>query len=730
MSSNLHPDEYIDFQKYWLVFRRRWKSATAIFATVVGLSLVAAISLDKVYEAEAKLLIKVDGTAKLTGLDSGTGDIEGLTMESDPLTTEAEILSSRPIVQNLIKELDLKDDSGELIRYKDFVGSLIVKPITGTDLLKITYLNKDPERAALVVNKIVELYIEDHRINNRSETSTAKEFIEQQIPEVAASVQKAEGELRNFKNKNRIASLSEETSANIDSISQISNKMDDVEAELENINARYNRLQTQLNMNWQEASAVSALSQSVGVQRVLKQLQEVNVALAQKRNYLSENTPQIIALNEERADLKNLLDEQIAQTLGREQPDIIKRVNILSLGDLKQEQIAEFANLGLQKEGLEKQLANLESTYSSYRQRSDALPALQEQQRELERRVKAAQSTYQTLLAKLQETRIAEQQNIGNVRVVSKADVPDKEVGPKKKLIVGGAGIAGALLGIGTAFLLDIRDKTIKNTEEIKQILPYSMSGFVPDLNLNKINKKKQLSLPDSSMSHIPPFASASISNSFIREAFNNIQINLGLLDSQITNKVIVVTSATTGEGKSFVAANLAIAQAQCGKKVLLLDGDLRCPTQHSLWNVTNNFGLNDILEQESKWQNALHGVMQNLDLITSGNRNHHPISLFNSSFMKILIASLSDSYDSVIIDTPPLVGMSDSKIMGKLADGLLFITRPGVANYGSILAVKEILADKNLNVLGVVANGVNCNLEAYGSNYYYADTKYLKAGR
>jgi len=329
-------------------------------------------------------------------------------------------------------------------------------------------------------------------------------------------------------------------------------------------------------------------------------------------------------------------------------------------------------------------------------------------------------------LSKLQETRITEQQNIGNVRIVSEADVPDKAVGPNKKIIVGGAGVVGAFLGVATAFLIDIRDKTIKNTEEIKRILPYALTGVVPDLN--KINAQQQLLLPDSSTYNLPPVAATYVSTSAVREAYHNIQINLQLLDSKIENKVIVITSAVSGEGKSSVSANLAVAQAQCNKKVLLVDADLRRPNQHDLWEVLNYVGLTNILEQEVEWSDTLHRVMPNLDVITSGATAKHPISLLNSSFMEAFIISISSHYDCIIIDSPPLVGLADSKILAKLSDGVLFVVRPKIVNYSSIIAAKELLGNQDLNLLGIIANGVDLGQEPFGYGYYYADKKYLEA--
>lgn len=724
MTSNVHLDEYLDFQKYWQVLQRRWVPALITFASVVGVATAGSFLAPRIYEAEAEILIKSDDTSKITGLEDSLGKVEGLTIESNPVTTQARILQSRPIVNRLIKDLDLRGGDDKLIKYQDFLDGLKVTPVVGTDVLQISYTNKNPAIAALAVNKLVELYIEADAQSNTSSTSAAQAFIKKQLPQVEENLRQAEANLQDFKNKNRIANLGEETSANITSITSVTERLDEVAAEMENVNARFERLQAQLNMTWQEASAVSALSQSGGVQSTLEQLQSVNLRLAQKGNVLSNNAPQIIALKEEKADLTELLNQQIANTVGTSSSDLLSRVNIASLGELKQSQIAEFADLGLRKEGLEKEIVALTNTKNAYQQKSDELPRLQAQQRELERKVQAAQSTFQTLLKKSQDTGIIEQQTIGNVRRVSDAEIPEDPVAPRKKIIIASAGILGMFLGIAVAFLMDIKDKTIKDTQEIKRLFPYPLAGVVPDINL--IDQERELLLPNSSMATLPEFAVTNMTLPSIKEAYHNLQMDLNLLDNDPEHKVIVVTSAVAGEGKSSVSANLAVAQAQCGQKVLLIDGDLRRPTQHILWELANTWGLTGILEQEIAWGDTLNKIMPNLDIITSGEIPKHPISLLNSSMMKALIISAADRYDCIIIDAPPVVGLADSKILGKLADGLLFVVRPGVANYGSVEAAKELLQD--FNVLGVIANGVNLNNESYGYESYYPDRKYLEA--
>ncbi|MEO0836663.1 MAG: polysaccharide biosynthesis tyrosine autokinase, partial [Cyanobacteria bacterium J06642_3] len=584
-----------------------------------------------------------------------------------------------------------------------------------------------PELAALIVNKAVELYIEDHNLNKRAETAAANKFIAQQLPVIESNVKQAEANLRNFKNQNRIASLKEETTVNITSLAGIATEIDRVKTDLEEIDASYQQLQEQLNMSWQEASAVSALSQSLAVQKVLGQLQEVKLAIAQKSNYMSDLAPQMIALKEEEAKLTAVLDRQIAQTLGNQQQALIDNVNLLDLGELKREQIAEFAKLGLQKKGLERKLTALDNISRSYQQKSDTLPELQEQQRELERRVEAAQSTYEILLRKLQETQVAEQQNTGNVRVVAEAIVPDTPVGPQKKLIVAGAVVVGALLSTATALLLDLRDRTLKNTQEVEAMLSYPLFGVIPDRH--KLTAKAD-TLPSSSTTNLalPKLAATDIALLPIKEAYHNLQVNLKLLDKEIINKIILVTSALSGEGKSSVSSNLAVAKAQCGQKVLLIDGDLRCPTQHQLWEVANESGLSNVLNQELEWQQTLQQVMPNLDLVTSGETPEDPMSLLNSPLMQSLLVSANGFYDCIIIDTPPLLGLADTKILGELADGLLFVVRPGVANYDSVNMAKKTIENAKLNVLGIVANGVNIAQEAYGYGSYYPNKKYLKA--
>ena len=716
MDSNLHIEEYIDFRRYLQVIQRRWIPATATFAGIVALSVVAALASEDVYQAEAQLLIEEDRTSKILEIPDGSSKDDRSLKDKDPLETEAKILESRPIIEKVIRELDLKTDSGKPLSYKKAKSSLGVQPITGTELLRVTYEDPDPDVAVAFVNRTVELYADDYALFNRSKTLEAGEFIDSQIPKAEATVREAEENLRLFKNRNGIADVAGYTKAATDSISAIENQMDGVEADLKDINARYNRLQTQLGMSWQEAAAVSSLSQSVGVQKALSQLQDVRVRLAQKSTFLSDNAPQIISLKEEQADLTALLEQQIASTLGPQQQELAGNINILSLGRLKQQQLSEFAQLGLRKEGLEERRTSLQNAYDRYQERSNLSPQLQEQQRELERKVEAATATYKTLLNKKNQTGIIGDRDVDRVRVVADAAVNDGTVNTSGKTIVAMGAMMGALFGLAIAFLLDLKDNTIKNTKEVEDMFAYPLHGVVPDLNLVGADRLRLAGGPDGL-----PESSSEVSMMPLKEAYQNIQVNLKLLDRDARKKVIAITSSVPQEGKSSVSANLGVARAQCGQRILLIDADLRRPTQHHIWEIPNKVGLSNNLSGEVEWQDTIQNVMPNLDVLTSGPIPEHPISLLDSPRLQLFLDSISDRYDQIIFDTPPIIGIADTKIIGRAIDGFLFVVRPGVADYDSATAAKKMLDTTGQKVLGVVVNGADMTREPYHYTSYYA---------
>jgi capsular exopolysaccharide synthesis family protein len=476
-------------------------------------------------------------------------------------------------------------------------------------------------------------------------------------------------------------------------------------------------------MSWQEASAVSSLSQSISLQETLAQLQKVKVQLAQKSNLLSDSSPQIISLKEEQADLEALLRTEVASALGPQQQGLAGQINILRLGELKQGQLTEFADLGLRKEGLEQRLASLKDSYNNYQKRANLSPQLEEQQRQLERKLESVTANYETLLTKANEIGIRQDYKVDKVRVISAAALAEDPVNPDGKIIVAAGAMMGLLFGTALAFLLDLKDNTIKNTQEVESMFAYPLHGVVPDLSLGGNNQ--QLQLPGSERANLPEQVVSEVSMMPLKEAYQNIQVNLNLLDANAKKKVIAITSSVPQEGKSSVSANLAVARSQCGQRILLIDADMRRPTQHHIWEISNQIGLHEVIAGKIFWSEGVQNVMPNLDVLTSGSIPPNPIALLDSPSFLDFIAEISQEYDQVIFDTPPIIGLADTRIIGKAVDGFLFVVRPGVADYSSATAAKKLLDSTGLKVLGVVVNGADMRREPYHySSYYYAKKK------
>ncbi|MEO1466467.1 MAG: Wzz/FepE/Etk N-terminal domain-containing protein, partial [Cyanobacteria bacterium J06633_1] len=424
MDSNLPLEEHIDFNRYWQVVRRHWIPASATFAGIVALSLVAALASKDVYQAEARLKITPEQTSSAVGIDDGKPEVKKTVLDKDPLDTEAEILGSRTIVERVIEDLDLKSDQGQPLTYKHASKALNVQPVIGTDILQISYEDPDPDIAISFVKRAVELYAAGDAIFNTEKDLKDADFIERQLPRLEIAVEDAEAELRNFKNRNGISDLEGQVTADIDSIAQIENQINQVSADLRDVNARYNRLEAQLGLSWQEAAAVSSLSQSASVQQTLNKLQQVKLQLAQESNILSDNAPQIISLKEQQADLDALLRREIASSLNPQQKQLAKKFNILRLGSLEQRELGQmdaFADLGLQKEGLEQRLVSLKKSYAQYQKRTNISPQLQEQQRQLERKLKTVTAELENLETQRNTIGLRKEYEVDKVRIISDA---------------------------------------------------------------------------------------------------------------------------------------------------------------------------------------------------------------------------------------------------------------------------------------------------------------------
>lgn len=707
--------EEIDFQKYWLVLKRRWLPILGIFSVSVALAMFAAVSRKPSYTAEGRLLVREDRRPSLTGLGEGFAQLERVNTQSSPLETQAQVVLSLPVMQEVIRDLDLRNDDGTLVKPEDLAAGVEVKGIAGTDVLEVSYQSDDPEFAADVVNKVIEVFIRKNVEFNRAEAKSARIFIEQQLPRTEEAVRQADLRLRRFKEQNRVVALEEESKAAVGIIARLEEDLAQSQAQLADVAARTQVLRARVGTDSATAIEYAALSQATGVQEVLKRLQEAQQNLAIARTRYRDEHPQIPPLQRQVTSLENLLNERVRQVLGRNQSVQVGR---LQMGAQKQELITDLVQSETELSGLARRVNVLVSTRAAYRERANVLPGLEQVQRELDRRLKAFETTYEALLTRLQEIQVAENQNIGNARIMSPAVVPSSPGGPSKSLIVGAGGILGLLLGVVAGFALDLADRSLKSLREARELLGYTLLGVIPTIKTNRLRPYS-----GSMEQPVPWVVARDLPRSSVLDAYQMLQANLKFLSSDKPLNSIVVTSSVAKEGKSSISANLAVAIAQVGRRVLLVDADMRRPTQHHIWDINNTTGLSNVIVGQTAFQDAVHSVMSNLDLLPSGVVPPNPLALLDSNRMAALVESMAGQYDCVIFDCPPLAGTADAAVLGKLADGILLVVRPGVVNSGSASAAKEFLKQYGQNVLGMVVNGVSVNSEPDGYFFYSGET-------
>jgi len=714
-SKQYYPDE-LDLQKYWLILKRRWLPATGVFGVVVALAAFASTLQEDTFEAQGKLLLKLDRQAALVGLVQNPNDLT-VDVQSSVLNTEAEVIRSVPVAQNVIDTLQLKDEEGSPLEPSAFLGGLTVKPVGGTDVLSISYVSDNPEKAAAIVNEMANAYVSQSIELNRQDVAEARQFISEQLPLREEAVREVESRLREFKEANGIVALDEEARTSVNVLNNLQTQLTTLQSQLADSSAQSALLQAQLGLTPELGLVVSSLSQSPGIQEVLGQLQVAESELAVQRSRYRDAHPAIANLERRVAALDEALNQRVIQLAGTSSGISMRD---LQLGDVERQLIGQLVQSEATRAGLQNQVGVLAQSQSGYRNRASVLPQLEQTQRELERQLLAAQTTYETLLQRTQEIQVTENQNTGNARLISPAEPPENPNSPSKKVYLLLGGIVGTLLGVATALLLDIGDRSLKTVKEARELFGYTLLGIIP--SFGRSSGRRLWASPDLERA-IPRIVARDCPQSPVAEAYQMLQANLKFLSSDRKIQAMVVTSSAPREGKTEVSANLAVAIAQVGAKVLLVDADMRHPSQHHAWDLTNGMGLSNVLVDQLDYHDVTQRVMPNLDVLTAGVIPPNPVALLDSNRMSRLIEEFSKDYDFVLFDTPPLSGTADASVLGQMVDGVMLVVRPGVVDHRSAKATKDFLQQSGQAVMGIVVNGVNVRTEP--DSYFYYSREY-----
>lgn len=702
----LEPEVGLD--QIWQIVRRRWLPATLIFAGITAAVAAYGSYQTPLYEAEGKLRFKTrDATSVLTGIGDERGTLESLDSKVSPISTEIGVIRTTPIIQTTIDRLNLQQEDGTPVKPEQVLGNLEVKNDSGTDILSLAYLSPSPEEAERVINALMEVYLEEHLQANRAEAVAAREFLEKQLPAAEARARIEEAALRDFKERNNIVDLVEETRLTVSSLENLETRITDINSALADVDAQFNTLKARLGKDPQAALVTSAIGQSPGIQTILAELKEVEAKIASEQVRFYDQHPTLTDLQNLRANLQQVLNQRVVAVIG--QGTLPENVD-LEIGEVEANLVADYLRLDARQAGLVEQADILRSKASVNQQRAGLLPRLEQEERELKRQLEAAQLTYNLLLQRLQEVRVAENQNVGNIRVIQPAEAKANPVAPRTKLYVVAGAMLGGLVAAAMALVLEALDQSIKTVEEAKLRFKLPVLGVIPKLarprgpNWQRATDERQI-----------PHLVVCSGNSPESEAYHMLRSNLKFLNSDTPPKVLVVTSSLPQEGKSTVASNLAAAIAQTGQRVLLIDADMHHPMQHWIWDVANRHGLSHLLVEQASFAQATLQPLPNLTLMPAGALPPTPAALLDSQRMSALLQQFKAEFDFVILDTPALSVGASAAILGKRADGTLLVVRPGVATQQSASYVNTMLEQGQQRMLGLVVNGVISTYEPYG---------------
>jgi succinoglycan biosynthesis transport protein ExoP len=724
--------EEFDLQRYWLVLKRRWLPASVVFLAILAAAIYKGATQDAVYQTSGKLLFQVDRSTTLTGFGAELGQLESLNQfGGDPLATQAEILTSTPVLQQAISELNLVNEEGQPYSPIALKNSLEITQAETADTMVLSYASDKPQEAAAVVNQVMENYVEFNVEMNRAEATAAREFVERQLPRAEAEVEQTAEALRRFKSQNELYNLDAETVATVDAVNLLNDQISQARASLADANTQVAELRRQLGMPLEEALTVDELSQAPGIQQALTELQTIQTQLASERTRYTDNHPTVQNLAQQETALRSLVNRRASEVLG--QPVSVSS-DQLQMTDLGRQLTGQLAQAEVNRLSLVSQINELTQTRDSYINRSQEFPRLEKEQLELQQKLTAAQTSYDTLLQRFQEAQLAENQQVGSAKIIEAALVPQEPASGGMAPFVAAGVVGGGLMAVAAAFLLDLVDKSVKTVKDAESLLGYTLLGLIPKFSGGVDDFGDRSNALNSGIS--PRVVTLGNGYPFISGAYQMLQANLKFMSSDHPLKSLVLSSSIAKEGKSEVCANLAATMAQAGKRVLLVDADLRAPSQHHIWNVLNNVGLTHVLVGEGQLQDALKPVANNLTLLPAGVIPPNPLALLDSERMASLVNQFSQDYDYVIFDTPPLVGAADAAVLGKLASGILLVVRPRMVDSASVMAAKSLLSRSGANVLGFIANGVNIRNEHddYVSMtrtrlYGYSDKKLEKVG-
>ena len=726
-------EETIDLRDYLHVLRkRRWVIISVFMVTFLAVA-VHTFTATPIYKAASLIVIEKENPNLVSIQEVMAVDSTG----TDYYQTQYKIIESRVVAREVIKRLDLanspeflpppedtflaalkgwlrsmvdatvnwfrslietgagqnetgttpaEDVESDYELVTDFLKRVEVSPVRNSRLVSVSLEAKDPVMAARMANELVKAYIAQNLEIKLTATKDAVQWLADRISEERQKVEESENALLRYKEKHQIITDFSSDAEQITAQKLASLNQQVVEAESKRVEAE-TRYQQALALD-NTPDLLDAIPEVLS-NDLVKEIKRIEVTLYSRMSELSKkygkNHPQMVAIASELEDLKK-----------RKALEARRVVNSLK---------NEYQLAVAKEESLKKALAQ-------QKEESLALNKKAVQFGVLKRQADSSRQLYELLIKRFKETSLTEEMKTGNIRIVDRAEIPAEPVKPRKKLNLLLALVVGAFLGIGLAFFLEYLDNTITTPDAVKDYLKVPYLGPVPAFSMNGASKENPAELI---CAHSP--------KSTASEAYRGLRTSILFSSADKKPRVIMITSAGPLEGKTLTSANMAVTMAQSHQSVILIDGDLRRPRLHQIFQISHKRGLSGILVgTDAPGDVIVETSIKRLYFLPAGHIPPNPSELIGSKVMERFIARLKEKFEIILIDTPPLTAVTDAVALSQFVDGVMLVLRTGITPRQVVKHSLEQLQTAKANILGVVLNAVSTGKDSYYySQYYYS---------
>lgn len=687
------PRADINLSIYVDVIRRRRTIFIQIFVMVLAIGLVVTALSKPVYQTYAKVLVPTGGPAVSVVDAKDPMSMILATARPEPIKTQVETLQSVPFQEDALKEAKIVNRPGVV------PPSVMVEPLEGMNVIRVTVEGGDPQAITKLANTIVDLHLKRTDLLTTTGFDRTLEFAARERDRNLARLRDAERKLIAFRKAHRVIQLSADQEAKAQEYVQLQADMHAAESNLNSTRVQLTQLRNRLEKEPLDVVREES-KENPRIERLQQKLDELTF---QRDDLLRDYKPTTRRVQDIEAQISKLKTQ-----LDAEPKELITRLHSPNpLRASLQEKIA----------ALEANIESYQAAYNVAQARFDTRKGTVEDfglwELELNRLTNqrdAEQAALNSIEASLRDLKIRAEARIKTARILESARVPTTPIRPRKATNMALTLVAGLLLAAAMAFLQEFLDDRVNAPLDLERLSALPAIGHVPSMEEG----------PTRLLSALP-------ANSHVAEAYRALRSTIGFASIDAPLRRMLVTSSSKGEGKSVTSVNLATAMAMDGKRVILVDADLRRPNVHRLMQLPSSPGLSEVLVGMRSLDEAIQPTeLDNLRVVCAGPIPPNPAELLNSRAFDHLLEELDERADVVIFDSPPCIPVTDPLIIANRMDGVVLVLQVGQTRKAAVKHAQDLLQRARARVIGVVFNRVQQRKTGY---YYYHNYYYTADG-